>query len=93
MTTTTPLDLQSPWSLWKSNWADNLFTASVVAAMQSGTLLLFLYLFMQEPRRFVLVGGVSLLVFWIINVVASALNAYLISHPKYTATTFEPPSS
>lgn len=93
MTTTTPLDLQSPWSLWKSNWADNLCAASVLAAVQAGALLLFLYLFMQEPRRFILVGGVSLCVFWLINVVASALYAYLLSHHKYTATTFDPPSS
>lgn len=79
MTTTTPLESQSPWSIWKSNLADNLWTAAVVATMQSGALLLLLYLFMQEPRRFISVGGVSLFVFWCFNVVASALNAYLLS--------------
>jgi hypothetical protein len=93
MSTTTPLDLQSPWSLWKSNWTDNLWTASVVAIMQSGAFLLFLYLFMQEPRRLILMGGASLFVFWIINVVASALNAYLLSHPKCAPITFDPPST
>jgi hypothetical protein len=82
MTTTTQLDLQSPWSLWKSNWAGNLWTASMVATLQSGAFLLFLYLFMQEPRRLILMGGTSLLAFWIINVVASALNASLSSHSK-----------
>lgn len=82
MTSTTQLDLQSPWSLWKSNWADNLCTASLVAALQSGAFLLFLYLFMQERRRLILMAGASLLVFWIINVGASALNASLLSHGK-----------
>jgi hypothetical protein len=82
MTTTTPLALQSPWSLWKSKWAGNLWTAFVVAILQSGAFLLFLYLFMQEPSRLILMGGASLLVFWIINVGASALNASLLGHFK-----------
>jgi hypothetical protein len=93
MTTTTPLDLQSPWSLWKSNWADNLWTASVVATMQSAAFLLFLYLFMQEPHRLILMGGASLLVFWIVNVGASALNASLISHSNDAPINSGPPST
>ena len=92
MTTTTSLDLRSPWSLWKSNWADNLWTAAVVATMQSGAFLLFFYLFLQEPRRLLLVGGASLLVFWIFNVGASALNAFLSSHSKDTRITSDRPS-
>jgi hypothetical protein len=93
MTTTTPLDLKSPWSLWKSNWADNLWTASVVAIMQSGAFLLFFYLFIEEPRRLILMGGASLLVFWIFNVGASALNASLISHFKDAPINSGPPST
>lgn len=93
MTTTIPLDLQSPWSLWKSNWADNLWTASVVAIMQSGAFLLFFYLFMQEPRRLILMGGASLFVFWIFNVVVSALNASLTSNSKYAPINSNPPST
>ena len=84
MSITTLIAAETPWSQWKRHYAKNFGTASVAALLEAGTFLLFLYMFIQTPTRLVLVVGGAFGLFWIFHVGVSALNAYLLSHPKIT---------
>jgi hypothetical protein len=86
MSTTSPFASDTPWSQWKRHYADNLTTATVAALLEAGSFLLFLYMFIQTPQRLFAVVGGALILFWLFNVGISALNAYLLSHPKIAPT-------
>ena len=72
--------INSPWSLWKTNWRGVLATAAIAAGLEAGTLSLFLYMLIQDGNRLLLVVGGSLLIFCFFHVGVSALYAHLISH-------------
>ncbi len=82
MQRTMPPNSDTPWSVWKRDWADNFKTAAVAACLEAWAFALFLYMFSQDGYRLLIVVAGGLAVFWLFHVGVSALHAHLLSHPR-----------
>jgi len=84
-----PLDQSNtPWSMWKAHWRENVWVATAAASMEAGAFFLFLCLMAHDSHLLSIAGLGTISAFWLLNVAVSALNAYLKSHPQFAPADF-----
>jgi hypothetical protein len=78
----------TPWSDWKRHWRDNVSVGALAACLETGAFALFLYMFVQD-YRLPTVTAIALLVFLAFHIGISALHAFILTHPKISASLAE----
>lgn len=76
--------VSTPWARWKGNPQDALWLALMTAGLGTAGFMLFLFMFVSDPHRLLLTGSGFFVVLFLFFLGASALNAYLLSHPRFS---------